>query len=369
MSASRIAFYAPMKAPTHPTPSGDRAMAQNLMELLQLGGAEVILASELRLYDKLGDPAHQQLLQRRAADEVSRLVEELPPVDAWVTYHNYYKAPDLLGPAVAEARGIPYVQIESTRAKKRLKGPWAAFAQAAHEAADQAAVIFYLTDQDRQTLERDRAGDQQLVHLRPFLPQDVLPPARAESDVAGRTLLAAGMMRPGDKLASYALIAETLRHLEKTERAGDWQLLIAGDGPARTEVDALMAPFGDRVRFLGQLGPEAMTDAYRAADLFLWPGVNEAFGMVYLEAQSHGLPVVAQDRPGLRDVLLPGDYPAPDAGARALAARVVHLLADASERKDLGRRARDHIARHHLRPAASTTLWSALEPLFREHSA
>ena len=84
MTTPRIAYYAPMKAPTHPTPSGDRAMAQSLMGLLERGGAEVILASELRLHDKLGDRDHQQILQQRAADEVGRLIEELPEVDAEV---------------------------------------------------------------------------------------------------------------------------------------------------------------------------------------------------------------------------------------------------------------------------------------------
>ena len=389
MTRPRVAFYAPMKAPTHPVPSGDRAMAQSLMTLLQQGpvdsaqppaapsagpqpagaqpnGAEVILASDLRLHDKLGDRPHQALLQQRAADEVSRLVEDMPEVDLWLTYHNYYKAPDLIGPAVAAARDIPYVQIESTRASKRLIGPWADFAQAAHAAADQAEVIFYLTDQDRDTLERDRAGDQALVHLRPFLSRpDLPPPGRLDGP-----MLAAGMMRQGDKLASYALIAETLRHLQAMApkgRAGDWRLQIAGDGPARAEVEALMAPFGNRVTFLGQLSADAMATAYGQASLFLWPGVNEAYGMVYLEAQAHGLPVVAQDRPGLRDVLLPSAdpacYPAPQTGASGLAAEVARLLSDATERAAIGRRARDHIATRHLCPAARATLWSALRPL------
>ncbi len=374
MTPPRIAFYAPMKAPTHPTPSGDRAMAQSLMALLQDGpegctqtpGAAVHLVSDLRLHEKLGDRDHQALLQQRAADEVGRLIEEMPEVDLWLTYHNYYKAPDLIGPAVAAARDIPYVQVESTRASKRLTGPWAEFAQAAHAAADQADVIFYLTDQDRETLERDRAGEQALVHLPPFLSRHDLP---AASPLDG-PMLTVGMMRRGDKLASYALIAETLRHLQSRApegRAGDWQLQIAGDGPARAEVEALMAPFGDRVTFLGQLSPEALAEAYGAASLFLWPGVSEAYGLVYLEAQAHGLPVVAQDRPGLRDVLLPCEaescYPAAEVGAAALAARLARLLSDATERAALGRRARDHIARRHLRPAARATLWSGLRPL------
>ncbi|TNJ47734.1 glycosyltransferase family 4 protein [Phaeobacter sp. B1627] len=358
MTPPRLAFYAPMKAPTHPTPSGDRAMARSLMALLQEGGAEVLLASDLRLHENLGDRDQQALLQQRAARDVGRLIEEMPAVDLWVSYHNYYKAPDLIGPAVAAARDIPYVQIESTRASKRLTGPWSDFARAAHAAADQAAVIFYLTEQDRATLERDRPADQQLVHLRPFLPRADLPAASAQDG----PMLAAGMMRPGDKLASYALIAETLRHLDTCGQTG-WQLEIAGDGPARALVEALMAPFGARVRLLGALDEAAMEQAYLRAGLFLWPGVNEAYGMVYLEAQAHGLPVVAQDRPGLRDVLLPGHSSAVDDGAEALARAAQRLLTSAPERAEIGRRARDHIATHHLRPAARETVWSALRPL------
>ena len=204
----RVAFFAPLKAPTHPVPSGDREMARNLMAMLAREGAEVILASELRLRDGSGDTANQSRLRADASAEVERLVTELPDdVALWVSYHNYYKAPDLIGPEVARRRGIPYVLIESSRARKRLTGPWAGFAAAAEAASDAADVIFYPTEQDRETLERDRSAGQILAQLPPFLARDDLPaPGRP---VPGR-LLAAGMMRPGDKMASYRLIAATL---------------------------------------------------------------------------------------------------------------------------------------------------------------
>lgn len=125
---TRIAFYAPMKPPHHPVPSGDRAIARNLMAMLTASGAEVQLASELRVYDKQGCADTQARLKDAASQEVARLLRDMPPADLWVTYHNYYKAPDLIGPAVARVRGIPYVQIESTRAQKRLSGDWAEYA-------------------------------------------------------------------------------------------------------------------------------------------------------------------------------------------------------------------------------------------------
>ena len=58
----QVAFFAPLKAPTHPVPSGDRQMARNLMALLGAQGAGVILASELRTRDGSGDAANQRRL-------------------------------------------------------------------------------------------------------------------------------------------------------------------------------------------------------------------------------------------------------------------------------------------------------------------
>jgi glycosyltransferase involved in cell wall biosynthesis len=356
----RVAFYAPLKPPGHPVPSGEREMARNLIRAIGAKDTEVDLVSDLRTHDRDGDTLRQAELMRLAEAEVARLQSKLAVTkpSAWVTYHNYYKAPDLIGPRVCSALKLPYVQIESTRAKSRLTGRWSGFAAAAEAASDAADLIFYLTDHDLITLDRDRPPHQKLARLHPFLPAFDLPEA-ADCDQPGRAMLSAGMMRAGDKLASYRIIAETLARLGTQ----DWTLDIAGDGPARSQVELLMAPFGARVRFLGQLDRDAMTHAYRNAALFLWPGVNEAFGMVYLEAQSHGLPVVAQDRSGVRDVLAPGPYPPPEAGPEALARQVASLLHAPALRRQLGDAARQHIAQHHLMGAATRSFWSAMAPV------
>ena len=349
----RLAFYAPLKPPTHTTPSGDRAMARGLMAALSRIGGDVTLASTLRSRDGVGDTATQSRLMAQAEAEIARLVPQGRRLgwQAWISYHNYYKAPDLIGPAVAQALGIPYLQVESTRARKRLSGPWADFAKAAEDAADAAAVIFYVTTRDAQTLQRDAPEGQHLIHLRPFLVRDDLP---APSTLDG-PMLSVGMMRTGDKLASYRIIAETLALLR-----GDWTLEIAGDGPARAEVSALMAPFFDKIRFLGALEPDVLAQAYGRACLLFWPGVNEAFGLAYLEAQAAGVPVVAQDRPGVRDVLAPGHYPASEDGPAALAACLTDLRADPAKRVSAGAAARAHVAAHHLLPAAAKTLQRGL---------
>ena len=47
----QIAFYAPLKPPDHPVPSGDRRVAQLLWQALQMGGHEPVLASRFRSRD------------------------------------------------------------------------------------------------------------------------------------------------------------------------------------------------------------------------------------------------------------------------------------------------------------------------------
>lgn len=333
-------------------------MARNLMKAIAAGPATVDLVSDLRVHDSDGDPDKQTQFRALAKAEATRLTHELAANNTrlWVTYHSYYKAPDMIGPAVARVLDIPYIQIESSRAKSRLSGPWSEFAALAETASDAADLIFYLIQLDLMTLKRDQSKQQKLALLRPFLPISSLPTTTYRAD---GPMLAAGMMRKRDKLASYALIAETLSNLSTP----NWQLNIAGDGPTRPQVEALMAPFGNRIHFLGQLDRDGMNAAYSAASVFFWPGVNEAYGMVYLEAQAAGLPVMAQDRDGVRDVVLPGAYPLPKDGAQALACNLDQLLADPKMRSLRSASGRAMIAENHLIGAATHSFWSAVRPL------
>ena len=350
----KLAFYAPMKPPDDPVPSGDRTMARALIAALEHGGAEVTLASRLRSRDGKGNAETQAGLMDHAQAALPDVIASGRDAGwhAWITYHNYYKAPDLLGPKAADALNIPYVQIEATRARKRLNGPWARFAQAAEDASDAANVIFYLTHRDAKALQRDAPKDQHLIHLPPFLNIQTLP----QQGIGHGPVVAVGMMRDGDKLASYQIIAQTLARLRDIV----WQLHIVGDGPARGAVEKLMAPFGDRAAFLGELDSATLSTVYQNTSLLFWPGVNEAFGLAYLEAQAAGLPVLAQHRPGVCDVLAPGTYPSVKEGADALAKRLTEMLASPAETQAAGMAARAYVEQHHLLPAAAKTLRAGL---------
>ncbi len=366
----RVAFYAPMKPPDHPVPSGDRRMARLLIEALELAGHEVEVAARLRSWHGVPDA----LRQTRIADLGEALAERLlrryrsqasaARPRAWLTYHLYYKAPDWIGPRVAAALGIPYLLAEASLAGKRANGPWAMGHEAVRAALDGAAAVISLNPNDVECLP----DPGRVRPLAPFLDpapfqaatarRSTLRAALAEArglDPARPWLLAVAMMRPGDKLASYRLLAEALQGL----RGGDWQLLIAGDGPARAEVEAALGAVPrDRVRWLGAVAAKALPALYAACDLLVWPALHEAYGMVLLEAQAAGLPVVAGQGPGVAQLVLDGRTGRlTEAGdAAAFGQAVAGLLAAPGTRARMAAAAQARVAAEHGLAAAATRL-------------
>lgn len=330
----RVAFYAPLKPPSHPVPSGDRRLARLLLRALRSKGHDVRVVSTFRSYEGEGNRAKQDEIERRGAREAARLLRtklrRWRP-EAWFTYHLYQKAPDWLGPPIAEKLGIPYLVAEAAYAPRRSKGRWDRGLAAVADALRRADTVFMLNPNDEECvapLLRRRAGAVHALEpwlgtrgfagwarrrkgrpaaAEPMLPfLDVAPYRRARARrrmhraaIAARHgipagqpwLLAVGMMRTGDKLASYRILARSLAGLARAP----WRLIVVGDGPARASVRKAFARFGKRVHWLGARTDAELRRLYVASDLLVWPGVNEAIGMAILEAQAAGLAAIAGD--------------------------------------------------------------------------
>ena len=140
---------------------------------------------------------------------------------------------------------------------------------------------------------------------------------------------------------------------------------LVGDGPARPEIESLMAPLGDRVVFAGARSHAELPAIYQSADLYLWPAINEAYGMAFLEAQAAGLPVVAGRTGGVPAVVADGvtGLLTPVGDADAFAAAVAHLLDAPQERARLAGAAAARVAAHHDERAAARALAVALRTL------
>lgn len=352
----RIAFYAPLKPPDHPTPSGDRRIGRLLMQALALAGHDVFLASRFRSRDDGRRPGRAERLAKVGARLAQRLIRRLSqdPPDLWFTYHLYYKAPDHLGPTVARRFGVPYVVAEASVANKRAGLPGHDAALAALAAADLAICLNPADEAGVRPHLRPGAG---LLALAPFLER--APSAISRKPNEPPRILTVAMMRPGDKLSSYRLLAEALA--EVADRG--WTLCVAGDGSARAEVEAAFARFGDRVEFLGLCDEAALARLYRVADFLAWPAINEAFGMALLEAQAAGLPVVAGDCGGVSAIVRDGvtGLTPPVGDVDAFADRLRLMLDQPALRQSFGRAAREAVAAEHLIATAAERLSAGLE--------
>ena len=374
----RIAFYAPMKAPNHPSPSGDRRVAQLLWRALEAGGHEVTLASNFRAYDGAGDNDAQQELERRGGEIADALIAEWQDAsnaarpDLWFSYHLYHKAPDWLGPAVSAALDIPYVAAEASYARKQSGGPYGAGLEASLRAIARADAILSFTPEDQEALLPVVKNPACLHRMAPFLEAAPYRAARAERlrhremlaarhglDVNRPWLLTVAMMRPGDKLASYRLLGRALNLIADPP----WQLLVVGDGSAREHVEAALLPIGsDYVFFAGQQNAEDLIAYYAASDLLVWPAVNEAFGMVLLEAAAAGLPAVAGNWRGVSEIVATGETgilidPWDDID---FAEAVVDLTRDSTRRIAMAEAAAARAETKHGMTAAVTVLNQAL---------
>jgi glycosyltransferase involved in cell wall biosynthesis len=142
----------------------------------------------------------------------------------------------------------------------------------------------------------------------PSLPAEALAKAepremlRAQHGATSKTtvLLCVAMFRPEKNQRELVEIVEDL------PADLDWQLWLAGEGPARAACAQLVdhKKLGDRVKFLGfQRDPSAL---YRAADFAVHASWSEALSNFLIEAQAHGLPAVAYEAQGIRECFIPG---------------------------------------------------------------
>ncbi|WP_334130118.1 glycosyltransferase family 4 protein [Sneathiella sp.] len=374
----KLAFYAPMKSPDHPVPSGDRRMGRLLFAALQRAGFDVALASELRSYDGSGDPARQAEIRDEGARQAAALIEKwqkdrAAAPDAWFTYHLYHKAPDWIGPRVTEALNIPYIVAEASHAPKRASGPWKAGYDAAMQAIHAAGIVFPMTRHDSACLRAVVAEEERLQYLPPFIDVEGFLGSAETVDInaeilrgGGRAgvhnLLAVAMMRGGDKLESYRELGQSLARLGRD----DWQLLVIGDGERRADVEVALSPLGTRAVYLGAMAPGALPAWYRAADLYVWPAHGEAYGMAFLEAAACGLPVVAGDLRGVPDVVQNGrtGILTPPGDFAAFAAAIDSLMGDAARRAEMGATARAFVREERNISAAADRLRLCIERLF-----
>jgi glycosyltransferase involved in cell wall biosynthesis len=201
---------------------------------------------------------------------------------------------------VAEALGLPF-SVKARGSDVHHWGGRPAIAAQMVEAARRAGGLLAVSA----ALKRDMAAmgmpeDRIRVHhtgidLDRFRPLD-RNAAKHRLGVEGPLIVAPGNLIP---LKGHGLAVEALAQLP------DATLLIAGEGPERPALEALIAKrgLGGRVRLLGGVPPAAMPELLAAADLMLLPSEREGLANVWIEALACGTPILIADVGGAREVL------------------------------------------------------------------
>jgi D-inositol-3-phosphate glycosyltransferase len=219
------------------------------------------------------------------------------------------------------------------------------------EIAQQADLLIVSTQDEGDELVRAYGADPERiavvapgVDLSMFHPVDRAEARRKIGYGSGRLVLFVGRL---ERLKGVEVAIRALALL-RDRRHDDVRLLILGEDSRdgdESETDRLKGVASamgvrDRVDFIGSVAHHELPVFYGAADVCVMPSYSESFGLVALEAQAGGCPVVASDVSGLRSVvrdevsgyLIDGHDPA------LYAERIGRILEDPELAQQMGRR-------------------------------
>jgi glycosyltransferase involved in cell wall biosynthesis len=145
---------------------------------------------------------------------------------------------------------------------------------------------------------------------------------------------------------NYARLIEAAAVLAGTAGLPKFQVAIVGKGASELSGEVAGEQLGERVMLIETIGKPSpgdrlqlptseLVELYRCADAFVFPSLMETFGIAIVEAMAAGLPVIAGDSPGCRDVVRGGrdGLLADPHDARAIASAMQAMMTDGALRE------------------------------------
>jgi glycosyltransferase involved in cell wall biosynthesis len=376
-----VAFYSALASTVERDASGDRTQALAVMAALRAQGHEVEVISEYKAKLFWRRAARWRL--PRALWAAHRRTRAFRP-DAWLTFVSQADAPDVMGPLLTAGRGIRYVIYKSpcrgtTYADLRRREGDLRHLLAAlpgwllHRVALRRADCVVVNKvADFEEYQRVPAVRHKLGLLWPAVPLDQFRPDEGDRARVRRALgvpadaavlLSVGRLwdKSGRKATSLRFLIDATEEL--LQRGRRVRLVIVGEGSSRPEIEAHAAKLGPDVTFAGSVDYAELPAWYNAADVFAYPGLREFIGMVYLEAQACGVPVVAFANGGIPAVVKDGEtgFLVPPMDQPAFVQRLDQLIRDGELRRRLGGGGRAHVEQHHDLESWGKTLAGLLE--------
>ncbi|MGH8130322.1 MAG: glycosyltransferase family 4 protein [Steroidobacteraceae bacterium] len=118
----------------------------------------------------------------------------------------------------------------------------------------------------------------------------------------------------------------------------DWEMIVAGDGPYRAELEARARRVAPKVRFVGFVNPEALRILYESSRILVFPSIQENFPMVLLEAMDAGCAIVTTNAEGCAEVVGDAGIVLPKGDPIGIREALDRLLGDSALIEDLSAR-------------------------------
>lgn len=199
----------------------------------------------------------------------------------------------------------------------------------------------------------DKAAAKTLV-LHPGVDSDLFVPANKDQTILSalgwankKVVLTVGRLqaRKGQDMMIKA-VSDIIKHIP------NFLYAVIGGGECKDELVSLVEELKlhDYVQFLSEISDQDMINCYQQCDLFILPNRTidqdiEGFGMVLVEAQSCGKPVIAGDSGGTKETMLVGETgEIVDAtNPQNISAAVIEMLSDEKKLVSMGTKGREHV--------------------------
>ncbi|WP_166983183.1 glycosyltransferase [Paramicrobacterium fandaimingii] len=283
--------------------------------------------------------------------EFGGAMRHLGPYDV---IHSHHWFSGMAALELAQHHGIPHVQsfhsIAAAHTTPLSEGerPESPGRLAGEELlAQRSDAIITVSDAERETvITRLGADPARVITVAPGVDAAQFSPHETPDASTGDAgyLLAAARLEP---LKGLDLAIKTLAELPKSGRP---DLIVSGgattgfdDYPDKLRALAEGLGVADRVHFIGPQARDALADLLRGARIALVPSHSETFGLIALEAQACGTPVVASDAGGLREAVVDGQTGilVPVREPSAWAGTISTLLRDPERCAELGAAGRE----------------------------
>lgn len=213
------------------------------------------------------------------------------------------------------------------------------------ELFDRAAILLANSEFVRERLIALGASTDKVVLHR--IGVDLERFAPSTSTVADRVLFVG-------RLAAVKGVEIAVRAMAAVRRSNPAaQLTVVGDGPLRSEMEALATSLGVDVTWRGALPFDQMLNELAKASVLVAPSITapngqpEALGLALVEAQACGIPVVASRSGGIPETVIDGatGLLTDEGSVDETANHIARLLGDSDLRSRLGRAGREHVTR------------------------